>query len=155
MEATIETLKQRLAADEPLNRASLEYQLDRAQRIRDAREAMTEDDICIVLTHAPLGQDFISGTSQLGVVNPLISRIDLVLAGHLNGGQAVLPFVGPIYLPGRGAFPGTQNVSGLSRVGEFLQHISPGLGVNPRHVIPMRLFNPPTITLIKLTNKIS
>lgn len=163
VESTMTTLSERLAleqaenasgADAYMHRQSLEYQLDRVQRIADAREMMSEDELCVVLTHAPLDEAFISGTSQLGVVNKLISRIDLILAGHFNGGQATLPFIGPIYLPGAGFFPGAQGVSGLVRTGELLAHISPGLGVNPRHLIPMRLFNPPAVTLVKLTGKI-
>lgn len=156
VDATVRTLSDRLSAQPDAEGAQvIAYQLDRAQRIRDTREQMLEEDVCVVLTHAPLDEAFISGTSEIGVVNQLISRMDLILAGHHNGGQFNLPFVGPVYLPGRGFFPGGQGVSGLSRTGEMLQHISPGLGVNPRHILPLRLFNPPTVTLVKLTGKMS
>ena len=80
--------------------------------------------------------------------------MDLVLAGHYNGGQICLPLIGPVYVPNLGFFPGAQQVRGLMRVGEVLQHVSPGLGVNPSQLFPLRLFNPPTVTFIKLTAQI-
>lgn len=158
--ATISTLSDRLlqekadastGADAYIRRQALEYQLDRAERIRDARERMREDDLCIVLTHAPLTDTFVSGTAEQGVVNKLVSRMDLVLAGHYNGGQACLPLAGPIYVPNLGFFPAANRVRGLVHVGEITQHISPGLGINPSQLIPLRLFNPPTVTLIRLS----
>lgn len=160
VDATVSTLSNRLAqekadantgADAYVRRQALEYQLDRAMRIRDARAAMQDDDLCIVLTHIPLTGAFVSGTSQQGIVNRMVARMDLVLAGHYNGGQACLPLIGPIYVPNVGFFPGVQQVCGLMHVGEILQYVSPGLGVNPNQLIPLRLFNPPTVTLIKLT----
>lgn len=140
--------------DARLRRQALEYQLDRAQRIRDAHAQMLDDDLCIVLTHAPLTGALVADLSQHNIVNPLTSRMDLVLAGHYNGGQICLPLIGPVYVPNLGFFPGAQQVRGLMRVGEVLQHVSPGLGVNPSQLLPLRLFNPPTVTLIKLTAQI-
>jgi predicted MPP superfamily phosphohydrolase len=163
VDATEAALTRRLAQEKEKNesgadayilRQSLEYQLNRTRRIRQAREQMQDDELCVVLTHVPLRHEFIAGTAEASAVNKLISRMDLVLAGHYNGGQACLPLLGPIYLPNLGFFPGTQQVSGLFTIGEMLEHVSPGLGVNPQQLIPMRLFNPPTVTLLRLTGKI-
>jgi predicted MPP superfamily phosphohydrolase len=81
------------------------------------------------------------------------------LSGQLNGGQARLPGLGPIYLPpqeGRtgGWLPGEEGISGLSVYKGQAVYISPGLGVSSYYPIPIRLFNRPTATLIQLTRRL-
>lgn len=138
----------------PVQQKTALYQLDRIERIREARERMAAEDTYVVLSHMPLKASFVRGmttTRTEGKSATLIGMIDLVLAGHYNGGQARLPFLGPIYVSGYGLFPGEGVVEGLVTSGTLTQHISPGLGVRPDTAPPMRLFNPPTVTLVKLT----
>lgn len=144
--------------DQPQNTLAsmqlLEYQLDRAERIYAAQQEMTTDDVCIALTHAPLQSHFIKGLSGTGddtTGRAILGMIDLTLAGHYNGGQVQLPFIGPVYISSLGFFPGRELTQGLAETNTLLQHISPGLGVNPHMPIPFRFFNPPTVTLIRLT----
>ena len=132
----------------------IDYQLGRIDRIRQARETMQSSDTYVALSHMPLKQSFVRGMTTTRTdpqQTTLIGMIDLVLAGHYNGGQVRLPFAGPLYVSGYGLFPGEGVVEGLVTSGTLPQHISPGLGVKPDTLLPMRLFNPPTMTLVKLT----
>ena len=73
--------------------------------------------------------------------------VDLVLSGHVHGGQARLPFVGAIYAPSQGLFP--KYDAGLFEEGDTRMIISRGIG---NSVIPLRFNNPPELVLITLTN---
>ena len=78
----------------------------------------------------------------------------LILAGHYNGGQRRIPFIGAVYVPELGWFPKDQEVQGLSYTDGIPQYISPGLGSDPHYEHqPGRVFNPPVITKITLTGK--
>ena len=78
----------------------------------------------------------------------------LILAGHYNGGQWRIPFVGAIYVPELGWFPKDQEIQGLSYVNGIPQYISPGMGSDPHYEHqPGRVFNNPVITKITLTRK--
>lgn len=73
------------------------------------------------------------------------SDIDLVLCGHVHGGQFRLPFVGGLVSPDIGLFPKYD-------AGEFTENgttmiVSRGIG---NSVIPLRFNNPPEIVLIQL-----
>ena len=78
----------------------------------------------------------------------------LILAGHYNGGQWRLPFVGPVYVPELGWFPEDSMVQGLSYLEGIPQYISPGLGADPHSEYqPGSVLNPPVMTRIVLTRK--
>lgn len=134
---------------------ALEYRLDAAKRLKDAREHMKSTDYHIALSHAPLTYDYVrsvwnwqddKGTSM--------QKVTLALAGHMNGGQWRIPGGGPIYVPGMGWFPEERLVTGLSRVSTIAQYISPGLGSSCHYPLePGRLFNPPSIAVLTLTGK--
>lgn len=130
------------------------YQLERMDRIEEARALMQDEDACIVLSHRPLSDSFVRAmtTTRTQGVSSFLATIDLVLSGHYNGGQARLPLLGPIYVSGYGLFPGTGAVEGLITSGTLRQHVSSGLGVRPNVQPPMRLFNPPSMTLVRLTD---
>jgi len=70
---------------------------------------------------------------------------ELVVAGHDHGGQVALPFVGPIWTPTGGWFPG--RASGLFREEGIQLFVSRGLGTS---VMRVRLFSPPTLDLLRL-----
>lgn len=147
-------LSQLERAQSDMQRRIVEYQLSRIADIRTAREHMQEQDTYIVLSHMPLKQSFVRGmttTRTDSLTTTLIGMIDLVLAGHYNGGQVRLPFIGPVFVPEYGLFPGAGVIEGLVTSGTLPQHISPGLGVKPDALLPMRIFNPPTLTLVELT----
>ena len=73
------------------------------------------------------------------------SHADLVLSGHVHGGQFRLPFVGGLYAPGQGLFPeydsGTYTENGTTMI------ISRGLG---NSLFPFRFNNCPEIVVIEL-----
>lgn len=71
--------------------------------------------------------------------------MDLVLTGHVHGGQFRLPFVGGLYAPGQGFFP--KYDAGFFRENDTTMVVSRGLG---NSVFPLRFNNPPEILLITL-----
>ena len=73
---------------------------------------------------------------------------DLVLAGHLHGGQARLPFLGGLFAPGPRLFP--PYTKGRYQKGGCRMLVSPGLGT---HTIPIRVFNPREVFIIDLVKE--
>lgn len=69
--------------------------------------------------------------------------IDLMLAGHLHGGQVRLPLIGPIASP---SAHGVRYVSGLFRCGNTLMHVSRGVSA----LAPIRINCPPEIATLVL-----
>ena len=137
----------------------LQYQLRVLEEVHEARAEMQPGDLHIALAHHPLEADFLRTVQNWNAPDGLDSyarTLDLVLAGHYNGGQARLPLIGPVYvpdatLPGRGWFPGDAAVHGLTQIGGVTQFISAGLGVSDAYPVPLRLFNGPRVALIRLT----
>lgn len=72
-------------------------------------------------------------------------NIDLVLSGHVHGGQFRLPFIGGIIAPDQGFFP--QYDAGTYTEKETTMVVSRGLG---NSIIPIRLNNRPEIGIVKL-----
>lgn len=72
--------------------------------------------------------------------------LDLIFTGHAHGGQAILPFVGGLYAPDMGYFPG--RLSGVYEKGHTQVILSRGLGSNTE-VIP-RFNNIPEIVKVEL-----
>lgn len=75
------------------------------------------------------------------------SKADLVLCGHVHGGQFRLPFVGGLYAPGQGVFP--KYDAGLYVDGQTNMVISRGIGPSR---FPFRLNNRPEIVVVTLKN---
>ena len=71
------------------------------------------------------------------------SPVDLMLAGHTNGGQIRLPFLPAMFLPALGV----KYVSGLFRIGKTQLYVNRGLGT--MH-LPFRLNCPPELALMTL-----
>lgn len=92
------------------------------------------DGYRILLAHHP---EYIDKYVETGV--------DLVLSGHVHGGQFRLPFIGGLYGPGQGLFP--QYDSGVFSCGNTDMVVSRGIG---NSVIPVRLNNRPEVILITL-----
>jgi uncharacterized protein len=69
--------------------------------------------------------------------------VDLVMAGHVHGGQVRLPLLGPITAP---SLHGVRYVSGVFRAGNTVMHVSRGTG----SLTPLRYDCPPEIALLRL-----
>ena len=88
----------------------------------------------ILLSHQP--EDF---------SNYVAAKYDLVLSGHAHGGQFRIPFLGGLYAPGQGIFPGYDG--GLYTMGETDMVVSRGIGNSS---FPIRFNNQPEVVLIIL-----
>ena len=94
-----------------------------------------EDDCYVILlAHEP---QYINNYAAGGA--------DLVLTGHVHGGQFRLPIAGGLLSPEHGFFP--EYSEGLVRSGNTDMIISRGLG---NSVIPLRLFNRPEIVSVDI-----
>lgn len=92
------------------------------------------DGYTILLSHHPEAfDDYVAGA------------YDLVLCGHVHGGQFRLPFVGGLYAPGQGLFP--KYDSGLYSKGNTDMIVSRGIGNSG---FPLRFNNPPEVILVIL-----
>lgn len=97
-----------------------------------------DDPYTVLLSHRP-------GSFALYVE----SGVDLVLAGHLHGGQFRLPFVGGLYTPSTGFFP--EYDAGLYTQGQTSMVVSRGIG---NSIFPFRVNNPPELVLVELRSDI-
>ena len=145
-----------LTADEAARKRAIEFELERLAEIREIKKTIKPEDIQVVLTHTPLTEEYvrnlISWTDKETIFS--IRYANLILAGHYNGGQWRIPWVGPVYIPELGWFPKDSEVRGLTWLGDIPQYISPGLGSDPHYEYqPGRLYNSPVLTKITLTRK--
>lgn len=130
------------------------YNLQWLTETRNARAAMTDEDVYVALTHVPPADEELEGAYS----GSLRGRLHLVLCGHYQGGLVRLPFVGALFIPSQnlplyGILPGRETYYGLTKKGGTYLYVSPGLGDNDGlYPLPFfRLFNPPTVSLISLT----
>ncbi len=86
--------------------------------------------IRILLAHSPQ------------IIDKAKGNTDFVLSGHTHGGQVVLPFVGPIFVPLPRKF--RNYVSGLYKVGNTTMYVSRGVGTS---ILPVRFNCPPEIAV--------
>jgi len=145
-----------LTPDDAARSRALEYELERLDALEESIKKIQPGDIQIVLTHTPLTSDYVSDMISWSSKEDTFSirYASLILAGHYNGGQWRLPFGRALYVPELGWFPDDSLVQGLSYLEGIPQHISPGLGADPRYTYePGRFYNSPTITRITLTRK--
>lgn len=94
----------------------------------------TDDSFSVMLFHRP---------SYFPVY--VSHGVDLVLSGHMHGGQFRLPFLGGVYTPSHGFFPDYDG--GLYTDGNTNMLVSRGLG---NSAFPFRFNNRPEIILIQL-----
>ena len=98
-------------------------------------ENKSAESFNLLLTHR---NDYADEFSKMGV--------DLMLCGHMHGGQIRLPIIGAVFSPSGGRlFP--VRTKGLYRVGDMDLVVSGGLGES---TIPVRFFNCPEIVEIEL-----
>jgi predicted MPP superfamily phosphohydrolase len=86
----------------------------------------------IVLAHSP---------DQLGWART--NDVDLMLAGHLHGGQVCLPMLGPMTAP---SLHGVRYASGTFRAGNTMLHVSRGTS----SLTPLRWNCPPELAVLNL-----
>lgn len=152
-----DSLTGNLTPEQAAQRRVADYQISRAQRIREAIGSMLPGDIQIAVTHTPLTGGYVAEMSQRSSTKHVFSlpNVSLVLAGHYCAGQVRIPFKGALYMPEYGWFPDDALITGLHEVGGIQQYISPGLsGSSTYPYIPFRLFNSPGVTYIELTSKL-
>ncbi len=96
-----------------------------AKDYEKVKESVDWNNYTLVLSHSP---------------NKLVSLVsgeeDLVLSGHIHGGQVRLPLIGAIIGPGQGLFP--KYDKGVFKLGNTFLYIDSGLG---NSFLPIRLFN--------------
>jgi predicted MPP superfamily phosphohydrolase len=95
---------------------------------------INEEEFTILLAHRPEKMPIYAN-----------EKVDLVLSGHVHGGQIRVPFIGGIVAPDQGFFP--KYVEGIYHEGSTSMVVSRGLG---NSIFPQRLFNRPEIVVIKL-----
>ena len=140
-----------LTPDEAARKRAAEYHIGRMQRLRETKKAMKESDVQIVVSHAPLDQEYVSAMTRQSSGVFSLKNASLILAGHYVGGQWRLPGVGAIYVPELGLFPPDEQIVGLSYISGIPQYISPGLSASDIYPMPGRLFNSPAVTCVSLT----
>ncbi len=114
--------------------------LRRSISSQTGKEILTDlklDMYSILLAHDPADLTVYAGCG-----------VDLVLSGHIHGGQFRIPFLGGLYAPGQGILP--QYDAGLYTENNTQMIISRGLG---NSVFPFRINNRPEIVVIDLKNE--
>ena len=111
---------------------------DTGSRLREWAPAEDDGDrpFRLLLSHNP---DILLDLGAQGV-----GPIDLVLAGHTQGGQIRLPFIGALYV---GTELGTRYDAGLFRIDERLLYINRGMGTS---WVPIRVLSPPELTVLSV-----
>ena len=145
-----------LTADDAARIRALEYEVGRIDELEQIRKEILPTDIQVALTHTPLTREYVADLVSWGGKEDTFSMryASLILAGHYNGGQWRLPFVGAVHVPELGWFPEDSLVQGLSYLEGIPQYVSPGLGSDPHYEYqPGRVFNPPVMTRIVLTRR--
>ncbi len=155
---SLNALGSTLTPDQAAQKRVAAYQLDKVQRVRELKRQITADDVQIVLSHTPVTSEYM--TTMLGWQDKSsafsLGQAALILSGHYCGGQWLIPGVGPLYVPELGWFPDESRVSGLSYLVGIPQYVSPGLSATDAYPLqPGRLYNPPTVSMIYLTTKLT
>ncbi len=107
------------------------------EEIQFLKDFMNTDSYTLLLCHMPYTWLHQDGLKEWD--------INLVLSGHVHGGQIILPFIGGIYAPDEKLFPG--KLEGQYESDGHIMILSRGLGSNEK--IP-RLNNIPEVVLIEL-----
>ena len=111
--------------------------LERTADLNSTLHNIPADESVVLLAHEP---DYADHVARYPV--------DLQLSGHSHGGQVLVPFFGPLYLPPLAE----KYIWGLHKIGGLTLYTNAGLGtVN----VPVRMNCPPEITLLTLRRSVS
>ena len=117
---------------------SMQSEEENKQAISYLQEYVDTDRYLIMCAHRPDSFDPWNTADVWG--------IDLVLSGHLHGGQVIIPGIGRLYSQLEGFFP--QYDYGQYKLGNSDMIITRGLGSNPK-IFP-RFSNPPEIVVVNV-----
>lgn len=106
--------------------------------LKKALKGVPPNGIKILLAHSPLI-----------INNSYIDSMDVVFSGHTHGGQAVIPFYGPLYI-GSGWGIKKEYLAGLFKIRNFQFYVNRGIGETG---LPIRFNVSPEITLISFKNQ--
>lgn len=109
-----------------------------AELVREIREKEGESAYILMLAHR---NDQLELWAELGV--------DAVLSGHAHGGIVRLPVIGPVFGTHYEFFP--EYTAGVYTQARTQLVVSRGLG--PSHRLPLRICNPPELTVVTLVRK--
>lgn len=147
-----------LTAVQAAQKRLAEFHLARLERIHLAMDTMTEKDIQIAVTHAPLTREYVYTLLQWTEKKEIFSlrNASAILAGHYAGGQWRLPWGGALYVPELGWYPEDSLITGLDYLSGIPQYITPGLAASGYYPFqPFRLFNQPEIAYITLSSRMN
>lgn len=96
------------------------------------------DRVKVMLSHRP--ESYVFGDASI------TWDIDLIICGHVHGGQVILPFLGGLYGGDQEWFP--QYVHGVYKKDNFQMFITSGLG-SDKQKLP-RFNNPPEIAVLNI-----
>jgi predicted MPP superfamily phosphohydrolase len=141
--------------EDELTRVGIAYLENRAERVTADGAALWvagvgdpwtgQDDLGAALADVPEGEFVVLLAHSPDIVEAAAERrIPLMLAGHLHGGQVVIPFAGPVV--GMSKF-GRRFAAGHFLVGSTHLVVSRGLG---EEAVPGRLFCAPEIVVVTL-----
>jgi len=116
-----------------LHIAGVDDAYENYDRLDVVLEKLPQSGATILLIHEP---DFADVSAATG-------SFDLQLSGHSHGGQVVIPFLGPPYLP----YLGRKYPSGLYQVGDMWQYTNRGVGMAQ---LKVRINCRPEITIFTL-----
>ena len=115
-----------------------ELEADRVEVKHFLEEFEDTDAYKIMISHRP--DSFIFGDAAEEW------EIDLVVSGHLHGGQVVVPLLGGVYGGDQGYFP--EYVHGMYEKGNLQLFVTSGLGTNKKAV--PRVNNRPEVAVIEI-----
>lgn len=113
------------------------YEVERKDESVFLNNFQNTDSLKLLLAHMPLGW-YHSGSLDSW-------NIDVVFSGHTHGGQVRLPFIGGLYAPDLGLFPGREGGLYYSQDAKKVLVLSKGLGSS--EIIP-RFNNIPEIVVV-------
>jgi predicted MPP superfamily phosphohydrolase len=139
------------------------YKMQALEDTEKAKLEMLPEHTYIALSHVPVSSESLAYLNAQDKENIRMQnfpgRLQIILSGHLNNGQARLPGIGAIYAPmtvenPNGEYwPEDKYIEGKINMRGVVQHISPGLGASEVYpkLLRKRWFNPPKISLLMLT----
>jgi predicted MPP superfamily phosphohydrolase len=107
--------------------------LDGSPDLPSALQGIPSEDAVVLMAHEPDYADEVAGYP-----------VDLQLSGHSHGGQVIIPFLPPLYLPPLAK----KYISGQFKIGALTLYTNAGIGTVD---LPVRWNCPPEVTFITLT----